>query len=242
MTLNAVRPRNDQELSMLYHVSRNGQNYGPYTIEDLQRYVATGNVLLTDLAKSDEMAEWTPVAQVLGVANPAPAAAYPAAAPAYPPGLVPYPDPPNLHWALVLLIAFFTCGIFSIVWLFVEAAWVRKVDPHSKAIFLYIGGLGLYVCGFVAQISMKAAQARGDMSPVVVGAFSIVWALAYCVLFIWANFSMRESIEEHFNGPEPIGLELSGVMTFFFSLYYFQYHFSRINELKRIARYRGAAI
>ena len=25
---------------MLYHVSRNGQNYGPYTLEDLQRYVA----------------------------------------------------------------------------------------------------------------------------------------------------------------------------------------------------------
>ena len=26
---------------MLYHVSRNGQNYGPYTLEDLQRYVAS---------------------------------------------------------------------------------------------------------------------------------------------------------------------------------------------------------
>jgi hypothetical protein len=232
---------------MLYHVSRNGEKYGPYTLEDLQRYVASGNVLLTDLAKSDEMPEWVPVSQVLGVANPAPAAAYPlavhpGAAPAYAPGIVPYPDPPNLHWALVLLIGLFTCGIFSIVWLFVEAAWVRKVDPRSKALFLYIGGLVIYICGFAAQISMKAAQARGDMSPGVVGAFSIVWALAYCVLFIWANFNMRDSIEEHFNGPEPIGLELSGVMTFFFSLYYFQYHFSRINELKRIARYRGAAI
>ncbi len=51
---------------MLYHVTRNGQNYGPYTLEDLQRYVASGNVLPTDLAKSDEMAEWVPVSQVLG--------------------------------------------------------------------------------------------------------------------------------------------------------------------------------
>jgi hypothetical protein len=49
-------------------------------------------------------------------------------------------------------------------------------------------------------------------------------------------------MEQHFNGPEPIGLSLSGVMTFFFGMLYFQYHFTRINELKRLARYRGAAI
>jgi hypothetical protein len=31
-------------------------------------------------------------------------------------------------------------------------------------------------------------------------------------------------------------------MTFFFSILYFQYHFSRINEIKRSARYGGARI
>ena len=55
---------------MLYHISRNGQNYGPYTLEDLNRYVASGNVLLTDLAKSDDRPDWVPVSQVLGVATP----------------------------------------------------------------------------------------------------------------------------------------------------------------------------
>ena len=39
-----------------------------------------------------------------------------------------------------------------------------------------------------------------------------------------------------------VGLSLSGVMTFFFGGIYFQYHINRINELKRMARYRGAAI
>ncbi len=53
---------------------------------------------------------------------------------------------------------------------------------------------------------------------------------------------MRRCMEEHFNGPEPIGLSLSGVMTFFFGSLYFQYHFTRINEMKRMARYRGSAI
>ena len=32
---------------------------------------------------------------------------------------------------------------------------------------------------------------------------------------------------------EPINLRLSGVMTFFFNILYFQYHFTRIAEWKR---------
>ena len=40
-------------------------------------------------------------------------------------------------------------------------------------------------------------------------------------------------MEEHFNGPEPIGLSLSGVMTFFFGATYFQYHINDIMRRKR---------
>jgi hypothetical protein len=227
---------------MLYHVTRGGQNYGPYTLEDLQRYVASGNVLLTDLAKSDEMADWAPVSQVLGASAPATLANYGVAPSGYAPGAVPYPDPPNLHWALVLVIGFFTCGLFALVWIFVQAAWVRKVDPRSKAILLYAAALVLYVCGLAAQIAMKVSETRGGMGSGLVAAFSLLWLLVYAAIFITAIFSMRRSIEDHFNGPEPIGLSLSGVMTFFFNVYYFQYHFTKINEMKRLARYRGAAI
>ena len=56
-----------------------------------------------------------------------------------------------------------------------------------------------------------------------------------------ARFSMRASLEEHFNGPDPIGLRLSGVMTFFFGGLYFQYHLNRINEIKNALRYQRAA-
>ena len=43
--------------------------YGPYTLEDLQRYLASGNVLPTDLAKSEEMSDWLPVSQILAGAQ-----------------------------------------------------------------------------------------------------------------------------------------------------------------------------
>ena len=54
---------------MTYQVSRNGQMYGPYTLDDLRRYVASGNILLTDMAKSEEMPDWLPVAQILGTSQ-----------------------------------------------------------------------------------------------------------------------------------------------------------------------------
>lgn len=229
---------------MLYHVSRNGQNYGPYTLEDLQRYVAAGNVLATDLAKSDEMPDWVPVSQVLGASMPAaptPVAVYGGGTPTYSAAATIYPDPPNLHWALVLLIGCFTCGLFLIVWMFVQAAWMRKVDPRSKALTYYIAAIVVYVIMIGAQITMMMSGGNGTLPTGVTGLFSLC-GLAYFVLIMVAIFSMRSSMEEHFNGPEPIGLQLSGIMTFFFSVLYFQYHFSRINELKRGARYGGAAV
>src|SRR5260370_35267909 len=94
---------------MTYQVSRNGQMYGPYTLEDLQRYVASGNILPTDMAKSEEMPDWLPVAQILGTAGTGAPAAIPTPAHAAPstysqPSGVPNPDPPNLNCGPSLLL------------------------------------------------------------------------------------------------------------------------------------------
>ena len=46
-------------------------------------------------------------------------------------------------------------------------------------------------------------------------------------------FGVRKSMVTYYNSVEPIGLRLSGIMTFFFNFLYFQYHFSRIANWKR---------
>lgn len=230
---------------MLYHISRDGQNYGPYTLEDLQRYVASGNVLLTDMARAEDATEWVPVSQLLGAgavgtgAAQQPAVAYPAAP--VPGAIAPagiYPDPPNLHWALVLLIAVFTCGLFLLVWNFVQAVWMRRVNPRSNALFYYIGYV---VISFGGGFSRFALMAASGFQSHLWGLGGAMWLISFIVIEL-GYFDLRRSMEEHFNGPEPLGLTLSPVMTFFFGPLYFQYHMSRINEVKRIARYRGAAI
>jgi GYF domain 2 len=233
---------------MLYHVSRNGQTYGPYTLDDLKKYVASGNVLPTDLARSEEMGEWLPVGQILGGAQSV-AFQQPVAAPyppvGYAPGAAAYPDPPNLHWALVLLLAFFTCSIFMWVWNFMIASWMKRVQPNSKAIFYYAAAAILLFLQIVFSSHGRTHFVPGmhmgwqdyGFHPLSGSIGLVAWAAK-----LIARFTLRSELEEHFNTAEPIGLSLSGVMTFFFGGLYFQYHLHRINEMKRMARYGGAAI
>ena len=65
--------------------------------------------------------------------------------------------------------------------------------------------------------------------------------IATWVVRLIARFTLRDTLEQHFNGPEPLGLRLSAVMTFFFGGIYFQYKLNEINEMKQALRYRNAA-
>ena len=57
--------------------------------------------------------------------------------------------------------------------------------------------------------------------------------LVPAVFGILGVFGMRRSLVTYYNTVEPIGLRLSGVMTFFFAVFYFQYHFMRIANWKQ---------
>lgn len=235
---------------MLYHVTRSGQNYGPYTLEDLRRYVASGNILVTDLAKSDEMAEWVTVGSLLQPAGSAPPPQVPYT-PAFQPGYVApaypaagYPaanvgeNPPNLHWALLLLLSLVTCSLFAMIWSIILSAWMNRVAPASRQLMLGIA----VVVGDIAVSMMKdhrtwdvhqgwSVIAQTDH------AMASFFGMCWLILAIYARFNMRNAMERYYNTVEPIGLRLSGVMTFFFGGLYFQYHMNRINDLKRAAAY-----
>jgi len=249
---------------MHYQISRNGQIYGPYTLEDLQRYLASGNVLATDLAKSEEMADWLPVAQILSGTKPTPAAApvepgfsnapvagagYGGAeygAPVYNPAGVqaaaladsPYPDAPNLHWGLVLLFSVLTCGMFMFIWNLVIASWLKRVQPNATSLFYYTGAAVLLVVRVLVAVPHKLHVAvepglhvRGESGML------ILLGIALWVVRLIARYSQRASLEEHFNGPEPVGLQIDAVMTFFFGGLYFQSKLNEINAIKQAARY-----
>lgn len=240
---------------MKYYIQRQLNEYGPYTLADLQRYVAQGSILLTDLTRSEGMTDWVPVSQVIGnIPIPAPQPVVqmpgadnvygstgtvyggpvqvPGAVPVYGAPVVPGLMPPDFHWALVLLVSFF-CSIFQIVWLFIEAGFVKRVDGESKGIAFLAGALVTQiVAGIVFVTSAGMSPDRQDPSPAVFVPFFFI-AIAGVVLHLIGIFRMRSSLQNYYNTVEPINLRLSGVMTFFFAVFYFQYHFSRIANWKR---------
>ena len=236
---------------MKYYVHRAGQQYGPYSLADLQRYVASGNILATDLACPEGGTQWVPISQILGGAGvPAPqpqapvqpAAAQPVAQPAYgqspvygqppvAPQRVPGTEhvlPPGLHWVIVLVLAIFTCGIFSLIWTFVEASFVKKIRPNSNAIVLYAAGTaGFFVIGMLYATFNRSLIMLAPLLNI-----------GCAVVLILGHFQMKAALEDYYNTVEPIGLRLSGVMTFFFNIIYFQYHFTRIREWKTTGVWR----
>jgi len=206
-----------------YTLARGGHQYGPFTLEQLRDQYSQGSIQPTDLVWCPGMATWSPVGAVLSSGG-SPAAPSPLNAET-PPRLDPetpqappprptsvsrsedaaYPTPPSLHWALVLLLAVLTCGLFGVVWMFVQAVWVRRIDPTCNALFVLAVGI---------PVQIVLGLSGHDLLAALVGAVTTTWA------FFW----MRSVIEVRF------GIALSGIMTFFFNLLYLQYHMTSIAE------------
>src|SRR5262249_35660218 len=199
---------------MKYYIQREQNEYGPYTLADLQRYVAQGNILLTDLTRSEGMLEWVPVSQVIGnipipvvvppAQNPAygtmygPGAAY-GTAPAYgnpgtvysAPSVAVGPVPPDFHWGLVLLISVLTCSLFGWAWLFVQAAFIRKVDSESHGVlFSVLSFISLFAAWFMNGLSRAT---EGTSSP-----WAGVLVFASLILLLVAIFQLRSDLEDYY--------------------------------------------
>ena len=254
---------------MNYHIQRGDQSYGPYTLSDLQRYVASGHILPVDLARSEDMAEAVPVSQILNPpSQPQASMPPPYVAPYQGAGGVPpvmgyqgvygqptegaplaqFDDPPNLSWGLVLLFDALTCGLFQMVWNIIFSVWMRKVQPNSNALFFYIAGYALGIVYSVGYVPFFMEQMRHAMTHDAIlsphmthQALLSLAAFVGWVLKLVARFAMKSSLEEHYNTVEPIGLRLNGVMVFFFGGLYIQSQLNKVNEIKQAMRYRSAA-
>jgi hypothetical protein len=130
--------------------------------------------------------------------------------------------PPSMHWALVLVLSLVTCGIFGIAWMFIQAGFVKKIDPQSKAMQMFLGYIALIL---LATVFLRGSLAALTILPLV--------QLAAMVIFWIGAFGMRKSLTTYYNTVENCGLRLGPIMTFFFSVLYFQYHLTRIANWKR---------
>ncbi|SEF94212.1 hypothetical protein SAMN05421819_1431 [Bryocella elongata] len=223
---------------MTYRIARNGQVFGPYTAAEVQAYLADGHIVPSDLAQLEgaqgEAAQvWLPVAELF---PSAPTGVVPPPTPGYAGGLPRlYPDPPDLPWWMALLLGIFTAGAFFVVWDLVLSAWLRRIDRSSNAVGFYAAVAVVYLLKLPDEWSTFRYNIGYDIAPEH-GHFHWLLSLAGLVLFFASRFIFRTELLRHFNSLEPIGLRLGPIMTLIFGGIYFQYHFNRINELKRALR------
>lgn len=144
------------------------------------------------------------------------------------------PLPPNLNW-IIVLVACLVCGIFGPVWLFLQAQWVKKLDPQSNAPRNIIAVFAGYFVMFLLVFAGAFMSAMGD-TMAIVGLIitSVGWLLmlGLVVFLIMTIFGMKTSLEGYFNAVEPINLKLNPILVFFFAIFYFQYQFNRIHTWK----------
>ncbi len=141
---------------MQIFVGKNGQQLGPFTLEEVNRKVADGTFAAADLAWYEGAAAWAPLSSVSGVVIPPAAAVAPASAPAPAPKpapvtLAPAPIRPNasivqpaqparstkilavISWVLmgitvvISFIPFLGCGAWVLVWPVAIAAIVMGI-------------------------------------------------------------------------------------------------------------------
>ena len=105
------------------------------------------------------------------------------------------------------------------VWFIGLAVWLKSAEPKSKSLYLVLGSLTLSLLLGVSSLARYLP-----------GLLDAAFALADAGLAIASIFIFRDEMEKHFNEVDPIGLRLSGIMTFFFSVLYFQYWFHEMYE------------
>jgi len=221
---------------MEYQVSRDGTMFGPYTEDELREYSVSGNIVGTDLVRPPGTEKWTPLKKVLkrlDEQQKALEAKEKKSKALRLEGLrADVPSPPDMPWWLAAALDVATGLTFFVAWDIVEGIWMYRVQRESKAMWYYLLAGAMFAVNAPAIYSSSMHYLFGTA---VTTSTHAEWlgALSF-VVRIFARFSMRKSLLQHYNQTEPIGLKLSKFWTLLFGGLYFQYHFNRINEGKRV--------
>jgi hypothetical protein len=211
---------------------------GPYTEATLRRWVNDGVLDAATLARGDGMTRGLPLSTLLEQLRAAPSAS--ASTPAS--SAFAYnaptaegigaeaaatrrnkrdllPQPPSLHWGLVLLFSVLSLGIFLLVWTFKQSGWVRKIDDQSRATAMLVASCVGYSVGSMIEDGGEATV------------FGMILMLASLLLFYAAYFSLGSSIRRKL--PE-YGLvpQVGTVTLMLFNVFYLQAQMSWIVRWK----------
>ena len=148
------------------------------------------------------------------------------------------PMPPDMEWWMVLILGTVTGGLFYLFWLWKQVSFVKSIDPQSNAMKLCLFSFFSLPVGILIMIlglvMMLLTQSTAMLALMPLGWFLIIAGIPFAII---AMFSMRRSIHNHYSSVEPMGINLmnleGALMTWFFNILFFQYHFAEIAKRKK---------
>jgi hypothetical protein len=211
-------------------VGRDGQRFGPYDEATLRAWIAEGKVAAHSLGWREGMAEWRPLSEILGIVVPPPMAGV--MGPTLHGEL---PPPPDIHWVVIFLVDLFVGGLMGLVWQFMQASWIKKIDPASKATTWLVVSLCMLPVVWFVMMGMVFNQADGAAVQIaktmsLVGLVFLI-VIASLVFRYMAYFSMARSMREKLPAYGLVP-SIGGVTLFFFTTYYLQ------GQMTWVARWR----
>ena len=135
--------------------------------------------------------------------------------------------PPRLHWTVVLVLSITSQFLFWEIWLIVQAHWVKKATGRGRALHWSVVSLcvlpsSLLLLAIPQMIVGYLGMPRRDQGSSsffqTLSILPVTGLMLAAAISIATAFIVRAELQ-----ADPIGLSLSGVMTFFFGPIYFQY-------------------
>lgn len=148
----------------------------------------------------------------------------------------PLPDSHGLKPRSVLVMIAFTIvtfGIYYLVWWFRRRPGLNRLNsPRKLALWPLLLLAAFYVFQFVLAFAAGDAPAEDVIGQAGVG-FEMLFRLGIGILMLMQAFKIKDIIEDHAAPDTSEGtllverVQLSGLMTFFFSIFYLQWAINR---------------
>ena len=136
---------------------------------------------------------------------------------------------------LMIVLTIITFGLYYPIWFLRRRAALNGMDSPRK---LRVWPFLIFIAFFVLQFTVGVASGPGPVEQTIGTGGSLLLSLAQLavgILMLVQCFFAKDILEDHLAGPEdnvpnPLLVEkvkLSGLMTFFFQIFYLQYVINR---------------
>ncbi len=150
------------------------------------------------------------------------------------PGARPMTDFSRMSTPLVIILCFVTLGIYVPIWFLLQRRALNELASMRKiTVGMPVAALVLFCLStLLIPVQLLAADETGARGWEVI---ENLISMSGSIMVLITAFNVRRILDDHFRMHLGMPLQLSGIATFFFTIFYLQY---KINDLPAPAMYQ----